>query len=1212
MASEILLKKLRATLDKPDTVVLVGSGVSQWSGLPSWEKLVTDLADFVDATGGDGDVVRSEIADNDLLLAASYGVFQLKPQDFGRFMRDACKYGEAKPAEIHRKIATLGPSCFVTTNYDTLLEDAIRSDSAHGWPQVVTNRHTVEIADIILARATNFVFKYHGDGQYAESIILTRDQYRQLKGEYRNVIEALSTLLITRPVVMIGFGLRDPDFLSIKDTIITAFHGQVGEHYAIMADFDELKSRYWKENYAIEVISYPTYPTADGKGRDHRELLAVLDQVQTKQEVSEAPRPLSREERLIRFARLASRLIQLRPEAVIELPLTTTPVQPKEKRDFLGLPYVSAVEKLLENFGQSFVLVGQPGAGKSFSMKRYAALLANCLKEVCFTDEPPAESDMHIALFGDLKLYEGDIRKLLSEQLPEGLELGDVTALGQCTVLLDSANEMPREYVESGGWERDVKEFMNEASNCRVIIGSRPQDWLDGLDLPQFSIDNIKADFVVDYLKEHTSRNLRAEPALLHTLTTPLFFNMAALRMLDLDEVRVPRDIYKAFFNSLGLSWAEETGHTINFVELFAPVAFQMIERGQEHMSLDAFGTAVSSIHGADLDAAQLIDFLVAERVLFVMPGRRLMFFHQSATEYSAAVALAEKYHADKSILDYCIRDKRWDQALFLAMSLMPADDASAFFEKLLRTDVVCAMRATQFIEENRRQIITKILNFLLHATELFSNDLDYYFQVTHAFDGLPVEKEHTTLLEALVEVKNLLGGVAIGHLVRLHPDQRRAVIDTVLDNLDDYNFVSRAVSELRKSIVEDDVRYVLEAISTKSTNEDSYKDLIGTLLLSLSDADRERVIGDYLDQNKIVNELITQSLTNLESDFTRRTLAHLVKKNVKGAIFRYFLSMKHLPKEVLSTKFAVDNELGKVLINKIVEGEEQATYASGVLHNLARSNPQWADFIRKYAKDLSPGQSVPLNVLAAAGMPEQWQILKVFIDGVTDATPDEVLNAVGNLDIWEDADWDLILSAIVTRRIALADPVLDDLRTSLRLSLGPRPALCPLRPLEWWLEWLSEYVGSTQDKDRWGKDRWFAYKLGEILAYGDNTTSDTILSEFNRVHTQSFELLGRFVIGKMDNVSTDDLSPDAIAKLLEFSLNLQAVGPLDSPLLGTLATERFVEEKLLPLIQNSVEVTEEARSHIEKVLHNAGRRHNKRYVAPSKLIEERTPESAN
>ena len=106
--------------------------------------------------------------------------------------------------------------------------------------------------------------------------------------------------------------------------------------------------------------------------------------------------------------------------------------------------------------------------------------------------------------------------------------------------------------------------------------------------------------------------------------------------------------------------------------------------------------------------------------------------------------------------------------------------------------------------------------------------------------------------------------------------------------------------------------------------------------------------------------------------------------------------------------------------------------------------------------------------------------------------------------------------------------------------------------------------------------------------------------------------MLGRFVIGKMDNVSTDDLSPDAIAKLLEFSLNLQAVGPLDSPLLGTLATERFVEEKLLPLIQNSVEVTEEARSHIEKVLHNAGRRHNKRYVAPSKLIEERTPESAN
>jgi hypothetical protein len=105
--SENLLRRLRATLDRPDTVLLIGSGVSLWSGLPTWEKLLIQLAEYIEGLGRDAVAVRQEINNGDLLLAASYAVHQLDLREFGAFIRQAIKYPKAKPAEIHRLISSL-------------------------------------------------------------------------------------------------------------------------------------------------------------------------------------------------------------------------------------------------------------------------------------------------------------------------------------------------------------------------------------------------------------------------------------------------------------------------------------------------------------------------------------------------------------------------------------------------------------------------------------------------------------------------------------------------------------------------------------------------------------------------------------------------------------------------------------------------------------------------------------------------------------------------------------------------------------------------------------------------------------------------------------------------------------------------------------------------------------------------------------------------
>jgi hypothetical protein len=256
--SNALVRRLRATLDRPDTILLVGSGVSLWSGLPTWRGLLVQLAEYIDNLGRDSTAVRQEITAGDLLLAASYGVHQLDLREFGTFIRTVTRHPDVSPAEIHRLIATLGPSCFITTNYDRLLETAIGRYSRRGPPSVISNRQVAEIADILPGHSRKFVFKYHGDVEDAASIVLTRDQYRRIEHDYPATTRALGTLLATRPVVMIGVGLRDIDFLTVKDELVSAFSGQVGEYFALMPDFNEVQADYWRKTYRTEIVSYDT------------------------------------------------------------------------------------------------------------------------------------------------------------------------------------------------------------------------------------------------------------------------------------------------------------------------------------------------------------------------------------------------------------------------------------------------------------------------------------------------------------------------------------------------------------------------------------------------------------------------------------------------------------------------------------------------------------------------------------------------------------------------------------------------------------------------------------------------------------------------------------------------------------------------------------------------------------------------------------------
>ena len=424
------MEKLRQVLAQDDTVLFVGSGVSVWSGLPLWPAFIEELAVFLENSGANPDLVRAEARKGDLLQAASYGFDKLTPAQIGDFVRGACRYGKAKPHEIHQKLVSLGPRCFVTTNYDNLIEEALRTwQKDRFYPSAVTNRHLTELGEIVHARSMDFVFKPHGDAGDSKSIILTREQYRQLlpDGEVHAALESVKTLMVSRPVVYFGFGLRDPDFIYIRDLLSNTYKGGTRDHYAVMADVSDPEVDYWRKNYGIHIISYATMERHDGS-RDHVGLLKLLDSLIDAGTPTASITPPAIDasswssDTVLALARHAAKLSRV-PKIDPEYPIRVTIERAGNVRSSASLVLnefdYSPVQKFLEEGPYRAVFIGLPGAGKSYSLSRAAAHLAEKLHQDCLSESINGK-DFVVPVFADMKLYRGNLADLISGVIPHG------------------------------------------------------------------------------------------------------------------------------------------------------------------------------------------------------------------------------------------------------------------------------------------------------------------------------------------------------------------------------------------------------------------------------------------------------------------------------------------------------------------------------------------------------------------------------------------------------------------------------------------------------------------------------------------------------------------------------------------------------------------------------------------------------------------------
>ncbi len=128
-----------------------------------------------------------------------------------------------EPGDEHKELTNINWHAVLTLNFDTLLERALFPGGAPGsrsiyrqeqLPSAFTDRRTDRRAPVI---------HLHGHIAHSESIVLTLEDFRRYPQEKSAFLTIARQLLLQHPVLFLGFGASDPNFVAwtgwIRDTI---------------------------------------------------------------------------------------------------------------------------------------------------------------------------------------------------------------------------------------------------------------------------------------------------------------------------------------------------------------------------------------------------------------------------------------------------------------------------------------------------------------------------------------------------------------------------------------------------------------------------------------------------------------------------------------------------------------------------------------------------------------------------------------------------------------------------------------------------------------------------------------------------------------------------------------------------------------------------------------------------------------------------------
>jgi Sir2- and TIR-associating SLOG family/SIR2-like domain len=205
-----------------NAAIMAGAGLSIPAGLVNWKGLMRSIAKEI------GLDVEKE---TDLIAVAQYHLNERG----GRQRINQTLVSEfserAKISENHSILARLPIGVFWTTNYDNLIEGALRKSGKR-----VDIKITPENLATTLPRRDVVLYKMHGDISDPTCAVVSKDDYESYGFSRRGQLfsTALRGDLVSKTFLFLGFSFSDPNVDYILGRVRVLLEGNRREHYCLM------------------------------------------------------------------------------------------------------------------------------------------------------------------------------------------------------------------------------------------------------------------------------------------------------------------------------------------------------------------------------------------------------------------------------------------------------------------------------------------------------------------------------------------------------------------------------------------------------------------------------------------------------------------------------------------------------------------------------------------------------------------------------------------------------------------------------------------------------------------------------------------------------------------------------------------------------------------------------------------------------------------
>lgn len=218
---ELFIQEFLKEIREDSAAIFAGAGLSAPAGFVNWRELLRPIAE---------ELCLDVDNEHDLVAVAQYHCNENggNRHKLNQLVIEQFTVGFV-PTNNHKILAHLPFSTYWTTNYDQLIETALKNAG-----KIADVKYVTEQLATTKPRRDAVVYKMHGDVEHPHDAVLIKDDYEKYHVRRGAFINALSGDLVSKTFLFIGFSFTDPNLDYVLARVRVNFQENQRRHYCIL------------------------------------------------------------------------------------------------------------------------------------------------------------------------------------------------------------------------------------------------------------------------------------------------------------------------------------------------------------------------------------------------------------------------------------------------------------------------------------------------------------------------------------------------------------------------------------------------------------------------------------------------------------------------------------------------------------------------------------------------------------------------------------------------------------------------------------------------------------------------------------------------------------------------------------------------------------------------------------------------------------------